>query len=933
VREAEPDQSDAQSEAHRRITDARRFWAVSLDLSGLGLTRIPDAVCDLEALENLNIADNHLREVPACIVSLKKLRRLNADKNSIEAIGDFVSQLPELRDFSCSSNQISTVPESFGAAQNVLSVNLSDNSLVSLPGTFGRLPKLLTLDISRNTFHTIPECLGCIISLQALNIARNRIQGVPESLSRLVHLQSLNLSGNRLQDIPKYLGELNELRRLDLSSNDLSVLPDSVAALSLTYLDLTNNRLTSLPLSLGRMETLTELYLHGNSDLGIPPEILGPSSRSADKAAKAPRDILNYYYTWRTGSRPLNEAKLILVGRGGVGKTSLVNVLTTGHFDVNEDTTQGIKINDWSRTLRRGHDVVVHVWDFGGQEMMHATHQFFLTARSLYLLVLNRRQGGYDDEADYWFRVIRAFGGKTAPVIVVLNRQLAEPFDVNRGGWQEKYPENVKGFVETDCGDLASVHRLEKVINKELDSLKSVKSSFPVRWFGIKDELSKMEADYVTFEEYRGICLRWGESDTELQASLATFLHDLGIALSYRDDPRLRFAYVLKPEWVTRGIYALLHAFVVAKGLFSSDEAETVLADKGYSSEGTQFLLGLMEQFELSFPLGNRKKESLIPELLEERQPKAAGRFHLAKCLNFGYRYPIVPEGLLPRFIVRTHHLSRPGMRWRSGVILRHAASGCRALVKADTAERHVRIYIEGPEHNRRELLAIIRDNFEVIHSDYDFTPDDLVYPFGVLDKPLVLEELKALHREGLLTVPVVLQDQKVIRPHISELLDSVDSKTPKFKVFISYAREEEGFVDELRKALKPMERNGLIRIWSDRSLLAGEAWQSRILEELNEADIVICQLSRNFLASDFCMLKELEVALKRKEHGEAEIIAYVLKECAWAEVPRLNALQILPMDAKPINRWRDRDEYWRSVADGIQAVLLNWRNASSTNR
>src|SRR5437870_5822303 len=73
--------------------------------------------------------------------------------------------------------------------------------------------------------------------------------------------------------------------------------------------------------------------------------------------------------------------------------------------------------------------VAVHIWDFGGQEMMHATHQFFLTARSLYLLVLNRRPGGINREADYWFRLVRAFGGKDAPVIVVLNKQKDEPFD------------------------------------------------------------------------------------------------------------------------------------------------------------------------------------------------------------------------------------------------------------------------------------------------------------------------------------------------------------------------------------------------------------------------------------------------------------------------------------------------------------------------
>src|SRR4029077_11696278 len=133
--------------------------------------------------------------------------------------------------------------------------------------------------------------------------------------------------------------------------------------------------------------------------------------------------ILAYYFAQRSGSKPLNEGKLILVGRGGVGKTSLVKTLMTGQFKPGEEPTQGIKISDWHCPLSPSERVTLHIWDFGGQEMMHATHQFFLTARALYILVLEGRGGGCDEEADYWLRLIRAFGGNDAPVLIVLNKQ------------------------------------------------------------------------------------------------------------------------------------------------------------------------------------------------------------------------------------------------------------------------------------------------------------------------------------------------------------------------------------------------------------------------------------------------------------------------------------------------------------------------------
>jgi Ras of Complex, Roc, domain of DAPkinase/TIR domain len=109
-------------------------------------------------------------------------------------------------------------------------------------------------------------------------------------------------------------------------------------------------------------------------------------------------------------SLPLNEGKLILVGRGEVGKTSVVKRLVSNQFRGDESKTQGINITNWYvhsnlETLR------FNVWDFGGQEIMHATHQFFLTERSLYLLVLNGREGGEDLDAEYWLKHIESFGG------------------------------------------------------------------------------------------------------------------------------------------------------------------------------------------------------------------------------------------------------------------------------------------------------------------------------------------------------------------------------------------------------------------------------------------------------------------------------------------------------------------------------------------
>ncbi|HJX84567.1 MAG TPA: COR domain-containing protein, partial [Candidatus Angelobacter sp.] len=493
----------------------------------------------------------------------------------------------------------------------------------------------------------------------------------------------------------------------------------------------------------------------------------------------------------------------------------------------------------------------------------------------------------------------------------------------------EKYGGNIKGFVATDCDDKKSITQLKRKIVEELQAMESLKARFPRRWFAIKDALSQMKAEHISFEDYRTLCQKNGESDPASQTSLAGFLHDLGIALNYGlgnrgQDQRLRFNYVLKPEWVTQGIYALLHAFVRKKGVFTRAEAVSELAKKDYSPEDTHFILELMELFELSFPLDDRHNRVLIPELLADQQPKDAASFKPAECLNFGYKYPVLTEGLLPRFIARTHHLGRAETRWKSGVILKDPSTGCSALVRADAAEAEVRVHIDGPQEGRRELLGIIRFNFDVIHSDYEFKPEAQVYPPAAPQKALAVDELEALARSKATTVSVVLPDKTVIDQDIATLIDPLATRPP-LKLFLSYSHQDENFINELRKDLKLMQMNGLVYPWHDRNITAGEQWEPSILEELNAADMVICQLSRNYFASDYC-IAELKAAIQRKLAGEAELVAYVLTDCGWKEFPGLSKFQLLPTDGKPLSDWNDSNKYWRAVIEGIQKAVKKFQ-------
>ena len=280
---------------------------------------------------------------------------------------------------------------------------------------------------------------------------------------------------------------MTQLQALSLAGNQLTILPEFLSQLmNLKHLDVQNNQLQALPEWLRGVKSLNSLYLHGNDRLGLPSDILGPTWKSMisappnytpDPLPASPEIILDYYFRTLRGRRRLNEAKLILVGRGGVGKTCLIKQLLHGAFDEHEPETPGIEIRPWEVTVSDGDTVRLHVWDFGGQEILHATHQFFLTERTLYLLVLSGREGSPTQDAEYWLQLIKSFGGDSR-ALIALNKSVQHPFDVNRGLLVEKYP-FIIGFVATDCQDGSGIKDLEQLILHQIGALEHRKSDFP----------------------------------------------------------------------------------------------------------------------------------------------------------------------------------------------------------------------------------------------------------------------------------------------------------------------------------------------------------------------------------------------------------------------------------------------------------------------
>jgi internalin A len=528
---------------------------------------------------------------------------------------------------------------------------------------------------------------------------------MPE-IRKIVGLESFSARCNQLSDI-SFLAELKNIKNLGLAANEITDLSVLVEFSNLSSVFLHNNRIEDLSALTG-LKNLNVLSLDGNPTLEekIPAEIL--------EYINNPRRIINYWLSVaKKDSRPLNEAKIVVVGEGNVGKTTLIEQILSGKFIVPE-RTDGIDIRKWGIAVN-DQDVRLNVWNFGGQEIMHATHQFFMTKRSLYLLALDCRLDKDENRLEYWLRKIESLS-ENSPVIIIGTKVDQHQFDLNQKDLLEKFP-YIKGFYGISAKTGEGIEDLKKAVIKEIGRLEGVHNELPQQWFDVKERLEELDEDSISFERYSEICRENGIDSENENIDLVELLHDLGVVLCFDKDARLKDTIVLQPEWVTNGVYKILnsHSVFEKAGILRMDMLPGILDKEKYPKGKHRFILDMMKKFELCFEIS--EDEFLIPDLLRQEEPYTG---EWSDALRFQYQYDVFFRSIVTRFIVRMHERIESKTYWRNGVVLAYKVGGevkNRALIKADSTAAKIAIAVSGEQNTRRDFLSLIRGIFEGIHN------------------------------------------------------------------------------------------------------------------------------------------------------------------------------------------------------------------------
>lgn len=625
-------------------------------------------------------------------------------------------------------------------------VRFSGWGIKSLPPQISQLGDLERLYLIHNELVTLPADISHLVSLTELDVRHNYLTALPPEIGDLGKLEELYLDENILDTLPPEIGNLRRLRILDLDGNHITVLPDGFFGLrSLEQLDLRNNRLTSLPSGIGRLTNLRRLYLDNNKLIHLPPEIgqltrLEKLELDGNQLRELPREIIQLlsrpitisidrnplddplpelvsrgwdavasYLRSLEDAVPQYEAKILIVGEGNVGKTSLLAALRGEPFVMNRETTHGLEIHP----LILKHpdldlDITVRAWDFGGQELYRITHQFFFSRRALYILVWNAREGHEQNEVEGWLRRIRLRVGPEARALLVPTHCDERHPEIDYAALDRAFPGMLAGQFLVDNMSGKGINDLRRAIAREAAALPQMGRMLSPRWIAARDEvLSRyQEEPQIAFDDFVTACSRNALDDVET-ITLAELLHDLGQIIYYGDDDGLRDIVVLNPEWLTKAIAYVLEDEITrnAHGVLIHARLHEIWRDKlpgGYDSRHYPYFLRLMEKFDICYRLEDRHKLSLVAQLVPF--PKPAVPWSFSTPTSAGIRKLTVlcrlrepAPGLISWLTVR-HHSASLGKHWRNGVFLRHPVSAyaSEALIEMES-ERRLLVEVRAP--------------------------------------------------------------------------------------------------------------------------------------------------------------------------------------------------------------------------------------------
>jgi internalin A len=860
--------------ARARIAEEKEKRTGFLDLGRLGLTELPEAMFELENLWGLNLGSawwdqqGEWHEVDSDLAP-------NQPRDFLPALHHF----PRLTHLSIAGTDVSDLGP-LADLQSLQSL-VCDSTQVSDLAPLANLQALQSLDCWRTQVSDLAP-LANLQALQSLDCSWTQVSDLAP-LANLQALQSLNCSWTQVSDLAP-LANLQALQSLDCSYTQVSDLPEALIWLI----------------------SLKELCLFSTRITDIPAEVLSPNwyTSCLENLRAHLRDL-------KAGGERLPDVKVLVLGNGRIGKTQICRRLRGEAFEANADSTHGILVTSAvlpmpnpgakpgrprrkksriNRSARADEESLLHLWDFGGQDLYHGTHALFMQTRSLFILVWTSQS---EDTREYeyggmtfrnhplahWLEYVRHLSGTNSPLLIVQNMcdraedellhppvqdQALQDFpfrkllhysalkDRGRGSLDDALRQAIQWLRENmgqsriGCGRLA--------VKRKLEALRDKDAALPVE---------RRKYRTLTQEFFHRLCTEAG--DISSPAMLLDYLHHAGIVFYQKglfDD-----CIVLDQGWALEAVYAVFHRqkcyrqLRQLRGRFTRALLEA-LVWQAYRVEEQKLFLSLMTSCGVCFvhrqenQKGEVETEYIAPDLLPDREavvadieamwgePAPGGEM----VVEVPFLHPGIMRGIISG-VGKAAGIS--ALYWKYGVCLYEKTTRSRALIEQTISDH--------PNTWSGQIAVSTRggQGAELLQQLHKWIKGVLERS-GCRDWTIteISESLRPIHESKDGRSRSVEGGPVEIAP--DRKLEFTPMPSDKKTYCVSYAWNDEStaVVDGLCEAARQQD----IEILRDKTGLGLGESISRFMQKLGAGDRVFVILSEKYLKSPYCMYELLEV-------------------------------------------------------------------------
>ncbi len=479
---------------------------------------------------------------------------------------------------------------------------------------------------------------------------------------------------------------------------------------------------------------LQALYLHGNPLRDVSPEIIDGENTNCL------RDLVSFLRSLqKSNAQFLHQAKLVLVGNGMAGKSSILVKLLDKNASLPKDSdrTPGLEISTYSiedlpveiTRLDRPIDFQLNIRDFGGQGKYREVQQLFCTRKALYPFVTaydntpEKKQEAYVG-FEYWMSMVNAYSfdvtdEQYSPVVYIVNKIDKQELAVNEADCRPLFG-NWIGFVKISGLKLRNFDQLESKIREVLPSASPdiFTTRYSESWLSVKEELEGRQAEkHLIWKAYLEICTAHNLDEQEA-ASWIQILDRMGTVIYFGNHPQLENWIVLNLMGVNKAFCDLIDSRSAVGGVLKPTDFEVIWDEKNYSKDEREHLKRLLLAYELAYertnalgypefvvPCLSPAKPITLPEHLQQPEFKLKLAFE-----------PFVPAGTLNKLMVRLNALIYNNLMWQHHAVFFDPQLHAYAHVSEDWQSKSIFIELKGEQCEA--LFEKIRSEVETINQN-----------------------------------------------------------------------------------------------------------------------------------------------------------------------------------------------------------------------